>query len=102
MPSPLRRLNTYLWRYKYLMIPGLLCALASAIFSLIVPRVVREAVDAVPRMVELHNLYAGTPAASDLFNQFAWALVMAGFFIVGLSMVSGFFSYLMRRTVVVS
>ena len=102
MPSPLRRLNTYLWRYKYLMIPGLLCALASAIFSLIVPRVVREAVDAVPRMVELHNLYAGTPAASDLFNQFAWALVMAGFFIVGLSMVSGFFSYLMRRTVVVA
>ena len=46
MPSPLRRLNKYLWRYKYLMIPGLLCALASAIFSLIVPRVVREAVDA--------------------------------------------------------
>ncbi|MCH7640492.1 MAG: ABC transporter ATP-binding protein [Bacteroidetes bacterium] len=102
MASPLRRLNIYLWRYKYLMIPGLLCALASAIFSLIVPRVVREAVDAVPRMVELHNLYAGTPAASDLFSQFAWALVMAGFFIVGLSMVSGFFSYLMRRTVVVA
>ncbi len=36
MPSPLRRLNKYLWRYKYLMIPGLLCALASAIISLTV------------------------------------------------------------------
>lgn len=102
MPSPLRRLNKYLWRYKYLMVPGLLCALASAIFSLIVPRVVREAVDAVPRMVELHSLYGGTPAASELFRQFGWALVFAALFIMGLSMVSGFFSYLMRRTVVVA
>lgn len=102
MPSPLRRLNKYLWRYKYLMIPGLLCALASAVFSLIVPRVVREAVDAVPRMVELHGLYAGTPVAADLFSQFAWTLILAGLFIVGLSLVSGLFSFLMRRTVVVA
>ncbi|MDX1439186.1 MAG: ABC transporter ATP-binding protein [Rubricoccaceae bacterium] len=102
MPTSLRRLNKYLWRYKYLMIPGLFCALASAVFSLIVPRVVREAVDAVPRMVELHGLYAGTPAASDLFGQFAWTLILAGLFIVGLSLVSGLFSFLMRRTVVVA
>ncbi len=102
MPSPLRRLNVYLWRYKYLMIPGLLCALASAIFSLIVPRVVREAVDAVPRMVDLHTLYSGTPAAADLFAQFSWTLVLAGLLIMGLSLVSGVFSFLMRRTVVVA
>ncbi len=102
MPSPLRRLNKYLWRYKYLMIPGLLCALASAIFALIVPRVVRDAVDAVPRMVELHDLYAGTPAAADLFSRFAWTLVLAGLLIIALSLVSGLFSFLMRRTVVVA
>ena len=61
MASPLRRLNPYLWRYRRLMIPGLLCSLASAVLSLIVPGVVREAVDAVPRMVALYDLYEGTP-----------------------------------------
>jgi ATP-binding cassette subfamily B protein len=102
MASPLRRLNPYLWRYRRLMIPGLVCALASAVLSLIVPGVVREAVDAVPRMVALHALYAGTPAEGDLYRSFAWTLALAGALILALSAASGLFSFLMRQTVVVA
>jgi ATP-binding cassette subfamily B protein len=102
MASPLRRLNPYLWRYRRLMIPGLLCALASAVLSLIVPGVVREAVDAVPRMVAVHGLYAGTPAEGALYRDFAWTLILAGVLIVALSLLSGLFSFLMRQTVVVA
>ncbi|MDX1418538.1 MAG: ABC transporter ATP-binding protein [Rubricoccaceae bacterium] len=102
MASPLRRLNPYLWRYRRLMIPGLGCALASAVLSLIVPGVVREAVDAVPRMVALHELYAGTPMQGELYTSFAWTLVLAAGLILLLSVASGVFSFLMRQTVVVA
>ena len=102
MASPLRRLNPYLWRYKRLVIPGLLCALASAVLSLIVPGVVREAVDAVPRMVALYGLYAGTPGEGALYGAFARTLILAGVLVLGLSLASGAFSFLMRQTVVVA
>jgi ATP-binding cassette subfamily B multidrug efflux pump len=100
--SPLRRLNPYLWKYKGLMIPGLFAALASAGFAIVVPIVVRVAVDAIPRMVTLYKLYAGSPADGFLFAYFTYALVLAALVIVALSVVSGVFSFAMRRTVVVA
>ncbi len=99
---PLRRLNPYLWKYKGLMIPGLLAALASAGFAIVVPVVVREAVDAIPRMVTVHKLYAGTPVEDFLWRYFAYTLVVIGVAIVGLSIISGVFSFLTRQTVVVA
>ncbi|MEM1042240.1 MAG: ABC transporter ATP-binding protein [Bacteroidota bacterium] len=105
MPSsahPLRRLNSYLWTYKGLMIPGLLAALTSAAFAIIVPIVVREAVDAIPRMVTVYALYAGTPAEGFLWRTFAYTLVVIGAAIIGLSVVSGVFSFWTRQTVIVA
>ena len=102
MSSPLRRLNPYLWRYKWLVLPGLLSALASAALALVVPGVVREAIDAIPRMVAIHELYSGSPVQEELFRSFGWTLVLAAGFILVLSLASGFFSFLMRRTVVVA
>ncbi len=99
---PLRRLNPYLWRYKGLMIPGLLAALASAGFAIVVPVVVRVAVDAIPRMVTVHSLYAGTPVEGFLWAYFAYTLVVLALAILGLSVISGVFSFLTRRTVVVA
>ncbi len=102
MASELRRLNPYLRRYARLMIPGLVAALISAIFALVVPVVVREAVDAIPRMVALHGLFGGTFAAASLYRAFAWALVWAGVLILVLSVLSGVFIFVMRQTVVVA
>ena len=99
---PLRRLTPYLWTYKGLMIPGLLAALVSAIFRVVVPIVVRYAVDAIPQMVSLYTLYAGSPVDSFLFAYFVFALLMAGLAVVLLSLLSGIFSFTMRRTVVVA
>jgi len=102
VPSDLRRLNPYLRRYWRLMVPGLLCALVSAIFALVVPVVVREAVDAIPRMVQLHALYSGTPAAPAQYDTFVRALVLAAGLILLLSLLSGVFIWAMRQTVVVA
>lgn len=100
--SPLRRLTPYLWKYKRLMLPGLLAALVSALFRVVVPIVVRYAVDAVPQMVGLYELYVGSPVEGFLFAYFVFALLMAGVAVILLSLLSGIFSFTMRQTVVVA
>ena len=102
MSSPIRRLNPYIWRQRRRIVPGLAFAFASALFALVVPIVIREAVDAVPRMVAIHGLYAGTPAAAELYGGFSRALVLTAGLVVVLSLTSGAFIYLMRQTVVVA
>jgi ATP-binding cassette, subfamily B, multidrug efflux pump len=99
---PLRRLNPYLWKYRGLMFPGLLAALASALFSIVVPIVVRHAVDAIPRMVTLYQVYGGSGVEGFLYTFFVYTLIAAGIAIVLLSLISGLFSFVMRQTVVVA
>lgn len=102
MERPLARLNPYLWRYRYLLIPGLLCAIVSASFTIAVPMVVRQAVDAIPRMIQIYDLFAQTPAAPHVFTHFFYGLSIFGLIVLALSLVSGLFLFLMRRTVVVA
>ncbi|WP_412068393.1 ABC transporter ATP-binding protein [Rubrivirga sp. IMCC43871] len=102
MASPLRRLDADLWRYRWTLGPGLLCALASALFTLFIPGLVREAIDAIPRMVAVQGYAAGTAAGEALFADFRASLVLLGVMILGLAVVSGLFMFLMRRLVVVA
>ena len=102
MASPLRRLDADLWRYRWTLGPGLLCALASALFTLFIPGLVREAIDAIPRMVAVHGAVEGTAAGAALYGDFRQALVLLGLGIVALALVSGVFMFLMRRLVVVA
>ena len=100
--GPLADLNKYYWKYKHLFIPGLLCAIVSAGFSVAVPIVVRIAVDSIPRLVNLYHVYEGTPAESYLYANFFVGLLSFGLIIIGLSLLSGTFSFLQRQTVVVA
>ncbi|WP_412060496.1 ABC transporter ATP-binding protein [Rubrivirga sp. IMCC45206] len=102
MASPLRRLDADLWRYRWTLGPGLLCALASALFTLFIPGLVREAIDAIPRMVAVQGYAAGTAAGEALFADFRASLVLLGAMILALAAVSGLFMFLMRRLVVVA
>lgn len=99
---PLRRLNTYYWRYRRLFIPGLVCAVASAVFSIIVPMVVRQAIDSVPRFVATYKAFQGTPLESFVYADAFAALAVFGTIILLLSLGSGLFSFLMRQTIVVA
>src|SRR5690625_7268973 len=68
--QPLARLNRFFWRYQHLFIPGLICAVASAVFSILVPIVVRHAVDSVPAFVQTFRTYQGTPVESYFYGRF--------------------------------
>ena len=68
--GPLADLNKYYWKYKHLFVPGLLCAIVSAGFSVAVPVVVRIAVDSIPRLVSLYHIYEGTPVRGLFVREF--------------------------------
>ncbi|MEZ4700710.1 MAG: ABC transporter ATP-binding protein [Rhodothermales bacterium] len=99
--NPLKRLNHFFWKYRKQFIPGLLFAAVSAAFSVVVPVVVREAVDSIPRFVELYHVYDGSPFQTYLFYSFSVSLLVFGLIIIGLSLSSGLFTFLMRQTIVV-
>lgn len=100
--GPLSRLNPYFWKYKHLFIPGLLCAVVSAVFTIMVPIVVRHAIDSIPGFVDTYRLYAGTPLEGHFYGEFFGALAVFAVIIIVLSLFSGLFSFLMRQTVVVA
>ncbi len=100
--ASLSRLNPYLKKYRRLFIPGLLFAAISAVFSVTVPVLVRMVVDAVPRFVDQYQIYGATGAGPDLFSSIFWSLALYAAVILGLSLLSGLFSFLMRQTIVVA
>ena len=85
-----------------LYIPGLLCAVASAIFSILVPIVVRHAIDSIPGFVRTYRLYQGTELAPMFYGEFFRSLLLFAAVVIALSLVSGLFGFLMRQTVVVA
>jgi ATP-binding cassette subfamily B protein len=99
--NSLKRLNVYFLKYWKQFVPGLLFAAVSAAFSVVVPVVVRLAVDRIPRFVELYHIYDGEPFQRYLFVSFATSLLVFGSLIIGLSVLSGVFTFLMRQTIVV-
>ena len=100
--GPLARLNHYFWRYKHLFIPGVLCVTVSAGFQISVPRVVRQAVDGIPRFVSLHTMFADTPAQPALYGYLFSTLLLFLGVIAGLTLLAGGFLFLTRQTLVVA
>lgn len=80
--TPLRRLLHYFARYKPSMIAGALCVVGSAVFSLLKPLIIGNAVNSLTKAVE------------------AGALVRYGLLLVGASIVEGGFLYAQRWIII--
>src|SRR5690606_31871989 len=61
-----------------------------------------EAVDSIPRFVSLYDGFEETALGDYLYAQFFWTLIVFALLIIVLSLLSGWFSFLMRQTVVVA
>lgn len=100
--GPLSRLNHYFWTYKWLFIPGLLCTMASAAFQIGVPSIVRQTIDSIPRFVQVSGVFEGTAVYGMIYSYMFGTLLLFAGTIIGLSVISGGFMFLMRQTVVVA
>jgi ATP-binding cassette subfamily B protein len=84
----LLRLTPYLLKYRSTLLWGLLTVFCSNLFTVIQPKLVGQAVDALKQGIEQHKI-DGTSL-----------LAYAGM-IVALSVISGFFTFLTRQTIIV-
>lgn len=89
-------LNPYFWRYKWLLLSGVLFVLLSAAFSVFPAIYIREAFDEVAIAIS-GQVSEDTQRSLALQD----ALILYSALILGLSVLKGIFTFLMRQTLIV-
>ena len=87
----LKRLNKFLLKYKGKLLLGLLITIISRVFSLVTPRLVGDSMTIIENYLSLSNISPNELKEILFFN-----IVM----IIGASLISGFFTFLMRQTII--
>ena len=97
----LRYLNKFFLKYKWHLLIGTLFVVASNLFRVLQPRVIREALDLVVENVEFYQLYEGFEQQSQLFSILGNILLFFGGLVLVLALIMGVFMYFMRQTIIV-
>ena len=87
----LKRLNNFLLKYKGRLILGLIITVVSRVFSLVTPRLVGDSMTSIENYL---NVQSVSP------DELKEVLLMNIIFIIGASLISGFFTFLMRQTII--
>lgn len=94
-------LNKYLWRYKWLLILGMLFVAISNVFAVIPPVVIRNVIDSVQSNINSYRLLSGTSAAEEMQDYIFWLVFRSGLILLGLAVARGIFMFFMRQTIIV-
>ena len=86
-------LNSYFWKYKWLLLSGIFFVVLSASFSVYPAIYVREAFDQVANAISNES--------SKLNSGLRKSLIIYGLLILAMSILKGFFTFLMRQTLIV-
>ncbi len=87
----LKRLNKFLLKYKGKLLLGLLITIISRVFSIVTPRLVGDSMTTIENYLSLNNI-----SADELKDVLFFNIVL----IIGASLISGFFTFLMRQTII--
>jgi ATP-binding cassette subfamily B multidrug efflux pump len=87
----LKRLNKFLLKYKGKLLLGLFITVVSRVFSLVTPRLVGDSMTTIENYLNLESV------SPDELKEI---LLMNIVFIIGASLISGFFTFLMRQTII--
>ena len=87
----LNRLNKFLLKYKGKLLLGLFITIVSRVFSLVTPRLVGDSMTTIENYLNLESV------SPDELKEI---LLMNIVLIVGASLISGFFTFLMRQTII--
>lgn len=92
----LAHLNKYFFKYKWLLLMGTVFVIASVVFQIFPAVYIRESLDTIEQTLTAYK--AGEATSLDAVTE---SLIRYGLLIVGLSLASGFFTFLMRQTIIV-
>jgi len=87
----LRKLNKYLYKYRFKLLAGLLITIVSRIFSLVTPRFVGDSLTLIENYISNDSIVVGD-LRQTLFINIS--------IIIGASLIAGFFTFLMRQTII--
>ena len=91
--NSLKTLNPYFWKHRVLLFWGILFIIASNFFSIYQVQFVGKTVDLIKDVLDDHNV-----KKEVLFR----TLLINGGIIVGTSILSGVFRFMMRQTIIVA
>ena len=87
----LKHLNKYLYKYRVRLLFGVLITIIARIFSLFAPRLIGNSLTAVERFIK-----SETTPIEVIKEELFWNIVI----IISAALVSGFFTFLMRQTII--
>ena len=87
----LKRLNKFLLKYKGKLLLGLLITIISRVFSIVTPRLVGDSITTIENYLSLRYI-----SIDELKDVLFFNIVL----IIGASLISGFFTFLMRQTII--
>ncbi len=105
----LKSLNQYLWKYRWRFFLGILFIILSNYFRILAPQITRFVIDAVEQ--QLPGYQGGKQTTYDWVvyylvgitkqMSFGGLVVLCGLVLLGTAILSGFFMFLMRQTIIV-
>ena len=97
----LKYLNKYLLKYKWYLILGTIFTIISNLFGIIPAQLVRYALDLVGETLDVYYLFAGSALQSELYDTFAFTILLYGLLILAMALLKGIFLFLVRQTIIV-
>ena len=93
-------LNKFFYKYRWRLIPGILFVVVSNIFSVLMPQVIRIAVNMVTENISVYQLFSGFNRQEIIYSIFGESLLLCGLLVLLLALIRGLFLFFMRQTII--
>lgn len=97
----LRYLNKYLYKYRKLLILGLVWVVISNVFQILPAQMVRHSIDLVVDNIKIYQSLDHSTSQANFFNAFGKSILIFAMLILVMALLRGFFLYLVRQTLIV-
>ncbi|MFZ6664338.1 ABC transporter ATP-binding protein [Peijinzhouia sedimentorum] len=94
-------LNKYLYKYKHLLLLGILFVIISNVFAIIPAQLVRDAIDLVQENLQLYFVFNGFELQSDVYTNIAGAVLVYAILMLVMALLRGIFLFLVRQSLIV-
>ncbi len=97
----LSHINQYFWKYKWLLLLGIIFTLLSNFFGVFPAQLVRYALDLVTETIDIYFLFKGFSLQKAFYEIFGFTLFFYGGLIILMAIMKGVFLFLVRQTLIV-
>ena len=97
----LKYLNTYLFKYKWHLVLGLVFVIISNLFQIYPAQMVRHSIDLVVDNIRVYRSFTASEIQDDFFKIFARGILLYAVLILVMALLRGVFLYFVRQTLIV-